>query len=300
MPDSNIALASRAASDRPSHFADLGPVLHLVVPFCELDTLHTLLQTCTFLRREAMRSILGSAGGVLSIQGAPDGPRVKAWTCTLPWLHPDSPMEPKLATIGSCQLLSVDFKTIPAVQNLLQHLPQTCTLQVFDFPVAFFGEGAPHFPDRIVFPPVCRLRLYLSIPAEQRQKLRPELFPMEHSAKCVELELNLENIELEDWLALPAFAAPSTECLHVVCSGDAWLDIPEDLINFSSLSECLNIYTLFTSQGHGFGSPTVRTRKQVVEALQTVFRTSTKVHNAGADGATSGRLCSIPNSTENR
>ncbi|EKD05210.1 hypothetical protein A1Q2_00440 [Trichosporon asahii var. asahii CBS 8904] len=122
--------------------------------------------------------------------------------------------------------------------------------------------------NQVVLLPVDRLYLRLALGLKYDFSL--ETVPIEHSAQCVEVELNLDALFLEHWLVLPAFIGPSTRCLHVRCYGDTWFDIPEeeDLIHAGPPFDSLDIFTLFTGTEYGFGSPGHRAREDVKAALR--------------------------------
>lgn len=232
---------------------------------------------------------------MLSMEAGKRGWEVKSWSFLLPWFHPDSPMQPKISTLQRCRELRIDFAAIQEMRNLLEHLPRTCCLHVNDFPTAM--SSFSDLSNQVVLPPVDRLYLRLALGLKYDFSL--ETVPIEHSAQCVELELNLDALYLEHWLVLPAFIGPSTKCLHVRCYGDTWFDIPEeeDLIHAGPPFDRLNIFTLFTGTEYGFGSPGPRARADVIAALECVFRTSGNVRDVGADGAAGGQLCSLHNSS---
>lgn len=280
-------------SPAPNAPPDLGPVLHLIVPHCDPNTLHALLRTCNFLRQEVIGDIRRRGGGVLSIEAGRRGWEVKSWSFLLPWFHPDSPMQPKITTLQRCKQLRIDFSAIQGMQHLLVHLPRSCCLHVNDFPTAM-SSFSDH-SSQVVLPPVDRLHLRLDLGLKYDFSL--ETVPIEHSAQCVEVELNLDALFLEHWLVLPAFVGPSTRCFHVRCYGDTWFDIPQKdhlILPSGPPFKRLNIFTLFTDSEYGFGSPSPRARERVGEALRRVFRTTDNVVDAGADGAAGGRLCSLP------
>lgn len=287
-----VEVRSYQHSPSPLPRADLGPVLHLIVPHCDPSTLRVLLRTCTFLRQEVIGDIRRRGGGVLSIDAGRRGWEVKSWGFLLPWFHPESPLQPKVSTLQRCTELRIDFVAIQEMQQLLLYLPRRCCLHVNDFPTAM--SSFSDLSNQVVLLPVDRLYLRLALGLKYDFSL--ETVPIEHSAQCVEVELNLDALFLEHWLVLPAFIGPSTRCLHVRCYGDTWFDIPEeeDLIHAGPPFDSLDIFTLFTGTEYGFGSPGHRAREDVKAALRCVFRASDKVRDAGGDGRAGGRLCSIP------